>query len=111
MFIISEQVRTDLFTISGLTTVTSSGDEGLGHSIKADSLGLPTSPFLFDLLDYEITLTTELLYGLGLSAQLCDIRHMCRRQPNDLGWYRDLVEEFIPNKQGRKCTISSSSFS
>jgi len=72
-----------LFTVSGFTAMTPSGDECLGHSIETKSLGLPTSPFLFDLLDYEITLTTEFFYRVGLSAKLRDIGRMRRCKPDD----------------------------
>lgn len=86
-----------LFTISGVAAVTSSGDERLGHTIETESLGLPTSPFLFDLIYYEITLLTEFLYRLGLGAKLSDIRHMRRCKPNDLA-SQDLAVEFMTNK-------------
>jgi hypothetical protein len=76
--------------------VTSSGDESLGHTTKAESLGLPTSPFLFDFLYDEITLTTEFLYRLGLAAKLGDIGRMRRCESDDLA-NLDLAKEFITN--------------
>jgi len=79
--------------------VTSSGDECLGHSIETESLGLPTSPFLFDLLYYELTLLTEFLYRLCLSAKLRDIRHIRRCKPNDLAKSR--FSDGIHHKQIR----------
>ncbi len=79
--------------------MTPSGDECLGHSIETKSLGLPTSPFLFDLLYYEITLTTEFLYRVGLSAKLRDIGRMRRCKPDDLGC-QHLAEEFIHKQKG-----------
>jgi hypothetical protein len=86
--------RTDLFTVSGFTTVTSSCDECLGDTIETESLGLPPSAFLLELVYDKVTLTTEFLYRLCLGAELGDIGRMRRRESNDLAT-QYLAEEFI----------------
>lgn len=75
--------------------MTSSGNECLCHSAETKPLSLPTSPFLLNLLYYEIALTAEFLYRIRLGAQLAYIGRMCRRKPNDL-WAK--FSEFTQNK-------------